>query len=247
MRRFSTISPRSIVEDRRPRFDGRDGSAAGVIMDAVYRSSEAGGWVDLEPAAEGGCCLGVSGRETRRRDIRPQARERFRLFHPYVLRGVPAAGATRSRPSRGKWMFRDLLPGMSDFDARFIVSDDMTCDDWCRMSTAVGEAHHALCAKYPIWARILEHLPGVKRHVARIDGGGVLLPRVPAVDLLSHVGGPSCCTRRNGRWRSGGSMPRTSISIWAVSCTYFRPVQSQHRPADQHGGSGRTSTRCTAA
>ncbi len=61
----------------------------------------------------------------------------------------------------GKWMFRDLLPGMSDFDARFIVADDMTCDDWCRMSAAVGEAHHALCGKYPVWARILEHLPGV--------------------------------------------------------------------------------------
>ena len=61
----------------------------------------------------------------------------------------------------GKWMFRDLLPGMSDFDTRFIVNDDMTADDWCRMSTAVGEAHLALCCKYPCWARNLEHLPGV--------------------------------------------------------------------------------------
>ena len=41
----------------------------------------------------------------------------------------------------GKWMFRDLIPGMSDFDTRFIVRDGMTADDWCRMSTAVGEAH----------------------------------------------------------------------------------------------------------
>jgi hypothetical protein len=61
----------------------------------------------------------------------------------------------------GKWMFRDLLPGMSDFDTRFIVSDDMTVQDWCDMSTAVGEVHLSLCTRYPCWARNLEHLPGV--------------------------------------------------------------------------------------
>jgi hypothetical protein len=61
----------------------------------------------------------------------------------------------------GKWMFRDLLPGMSDFDTRFIVRDGMTADDWCRMSTAIGKAHLALCQKYPCWARNLEHLPGI--------------------------------------------------------------------------------------
>ncbi len=61
----------------------------------------------------------------------------------------------------GKWMFRDLAPGMSDFDTRFIVRDGMTADDWCRMSMAIGEAHLALCARVPAWARNLEHLPGV--------------------------------------------------------------------------------------
>ena len=61
----------------------------------------------------------------------------------------------------GKWMFRDLIPGMSDFDTRFIVRDDMTVDDWCHMSTAIGEAHLAMCRKYPAWARNLEHLPGI--------------------------------------------------------------------------------------
>ena len=61
----------------------------------------------------------------------------------------------------GKWMFRDLIPGMSDFDTRFIVRDGMTADDWSRMSMAVGETHHALCLRYPCWARNLEHLPGI--------------------------------------------------------------------------------------
>ncbi len=61
----------------------------------------------------------------------------------------------------GKWTFRDLMPGMSDFDTRFILADDMTADDWCRMSTAIGDAHLMLCRKYPAWARNLEHLPGI--------------------------------------------------------------------------------------
>lgn len=61
----------------------------------------------------------------------------------------------------GKWMYRDLVPGMSDFDARFIVRDGMTTEDWCRMSTAVGEAHLALCQGHRCWARNLEHLPGI--------------------------------------------------------------------------------------
>ena len=61
----------------------------------------------------------------------------------------------------GKWMFRDLIPGMSDFDTRFIVRDGMSVDDWCAMSTAVGEAHLYLCEKHPCWARNLEHLPGI--------------------------------------------------------------------------------------
>ena len=61
----------------------------------------------------------------------------------------------------GKWMFRDLLPGMSDFDTRFIVDDNMQADDWCEMSEAVGAAHLALCQRYPCWSRNLEHLPGI--------------------------------------------------------------------------------------
>ncbi len=61
----------------------------------------------------------------------------------------------------GKWTFRDLVPGMSDFDTRFIVSDDMTDKDWCDMSNAVGEAHLHLCKRFPSWSRNLEHLPGL--------------------------------------------------------------------------------------
>lgn len=61
----------------------------------------------------------------------------------------------------GKWMFRDLVPGMSDFDTRFVVADGMKPEDWCRMSMAVADAHMTLCRKVPSWARNLEHLPGI--------------------------------------------------------------------------------------
>lgn len=45
---------RSIIEARPPRFNGRDGSAAGVLMDAVYRSARIGAWVELESGGPGG-------------------------------------------------------------------------------------------------------------------------------------------------------------------------------------------------
>jgi hypothetical protein len=61
----------------------------------------------------------------------------------------------------GKWIFEDLIPGLSDFDTRFLVNDRMTAEGWCRMSTAVGQVHLELAQERPHWARNLEHLPGV--------------------------------------------------------------------------------------
>lgn len=61
----------------------------------------------------------------------------------------------------GKWKFEDLIPGLSDFDTRFFVRDDMTVDDWCAMSTEVGKVHLELAKERKDWARNLEHLPGV--------------------------------------------------------------------------------------
>ena len=61
----------------------------------------------------------------------------------------------------GKWMYRDLIPGMSDFDSRFILHDDMTADEWCEMSTTVGQVHLEIAQRFPLWWRNLEHLPGI--------------------------------------------------------------------------------------
>ncbi len=61
----------------------------------------------------------------------------------------------------GKWTFEDLVPGMSDFDYRFICANGMSADDWCRMASVVGQVHLELCEAHPEWARKLEHLPGI--------------------------------------------------------------------------------------
>lgn len=61
----------------------------------------------------------------------------------------------------GKWRFEDLIPGMSDFDTRFIVSSDTAPEDWVHMSREVGRIHADICRRHPGRARILEHLPGV--------------------------------------------------------------------------------------
>lgn len=67
-----------------------------------------------------------------------------------------------------KWSFEDLVPGLSDFDTRFVVRDPMTADAWGAMSLAVGEVHTRMCGQYPHWARNLEHLPGVNLTVGEI-------------------------------------------------------------------------------
>lgn len=60
-----------------------------------------------------------------------------------------------------KWTFEDLIPGLSDFDARLICRNGMTADDWVAMSLAVGQVHGDMTREFPQWARILEHLPGL--------------------------------------------------------------------------------------
>jgi hypothetical protein len=82
--------------------------------------------------------------------------EFYELYYATCRERVPCIAAIAA-----KWLFEDLIPGLSDFDTRFILEDGMTVDDWCAMSEAVGEVHLDLCNRYPHWARNLEHLPGI--------------------------------------------------------------------------------------
>jgi hypothetical protein len=65
------------------------------------------------------------------------------------------------RAVAAKWSFEDLIPGLSDFDTRFVVANGMAGDDWARMSLAVGAVHTEMVRAFPHWARNLEHLPGI--------------------------------------------------------------------------------------
>jgi len=67
-----------------------------------------------------------------------------------------------------KWTFEDLIPGLSDFDTRFVVADGMTANDWHAMSLAVGEVHSELAREHKHWARNLEHLPGMNLTVSEM-------------------------------------------------------------------------------
>jgi hypothetical protein len=90
----------------------------------------------------------------------PQPPNDFQHFHDLYYaecrRRFPRIAAIAA-----KWRFEDLIPGLSDFDTRFVVEDGMTVQDWCDMSEAVGQVHLDLCRRHPHWARNLEHLPGI--------------------------------------------------------------------------------------
>jgi len=74
----------------------------------------------------------------------------------------------RLRVIAGKWDFADLIPGLSDFDTRFLAANDTTPEDWAAISLAVGDIHANITRAWPRWARILEHLPGVNLTFAEL-------------------------------------------------------------------------------
>ncbi|MEX0641920.1 MAG: hypothetical protein WD468_04425, partial [Pirellulales bacterium] len=65
------------------------------------------------------------------------------------------------RAVAAKWTFEDLIPGLSDFDTRFILAEPMNASDWQAMSLAVGEVHTDMARQFTHWHRNLEHLPGI--------------------------------------------------------------------------------------
>lgn len=84
-------------------------------------------------------------------------------YHQRCVALVPMIRAVAA-----KWTFEDLIPGLSDFDGRFIVDNGMTVDDWHAMSLAVGRVHMELAREYPAWVRNLEHLPGLNLTIAEV-------------------------------------------------------------------------------
>lgn len=97
----------------------------------------------------------------------------------------------------GKWKFEDLIPGLSDFDTRFICSNDMTDEDWCKMSSVVGKVHLDLCNRYPEWARIFEHLPGVNLTWKELTGDSSYYPEYRQWSFYYYKCADDVCNAEN--------------------------------------------------
>ena len=108
----------------------------------------------------------------------PRPRNDYREFIDLYFEECRAR-SPRLEAIAGKWTFEDLIPGLSDFDTRFIVNDDTTREDWRRMSTEVGEAHLDICRRYPHWARNLEHLPGINLTWRELTSADSYYPEYP--------------------------------------------------------------------
>jgi hypothetical protein len=76
----------------------------------------------------------------------------------------------------GKWDPEDLLPGLSDFDTRFMFSSRVGPADWPQISVAIGEVHKGVAIERPDWARILEHLPGLNYTFAELTDPAYYYP-----------------------------------------------------------------------
>ena len=100
--------------------------------------------------------------------------EFFEVYYGECRRRIPQIAAIA-----GKWTFEDLIPGLSDFDTRFLLEDGMTVQDWCDMSKAVGQVHLDLCNRYPHWARNLEHLPGINLMWSEVMDAASYYPEYP--------------------------------------------------------------------
>jgi hypothetical protein len=87
----------------------------------------------------------------------------MRTYYDRCRQAVPRICAIAA-----KWAFEDLIPGLSDFDTRFIFSGNLTAPEWNNASDAIGHVHAEMCREFPHWARNLEHLPGINLTLAEI-------------------------------------------------------------------------------
>lgn len=155
-------------------------------------------------------------------EIVPHPENDFRRFiDTYYTRCRQACPQIRA--IAGKWEFEDLVPGLSDFDTRFIVDDSVTIAQWGQMSLAVGEVHTQLAREEPGWARILEHLPGINLTAAEAVHPAMYYPEIR--QWTFYAGSPQIAAGIEARL---GSRPwSTADEQFHLKkiATYFGPYQ----------------------
>jgi len=129
----------------------------------------------------------------------------------------------------GKWNFEDLIPGLSDFDTRFIVADGMSPADWTEMSLAVGRVHTELCREFPQWNRKLEHLPGLNLTVSELIDPFFYYPEFP--QWTFYRGDDAVLKRISSYLASRQWTERDELFHLKKIAVYFGPYQRGIDPA----------------
>jgi hypothetical protein len=123
----------------------------------------------------------------------------------------------------GKWEFEDLIPGLSDFDTRFVVDDSTTADDWAEISLAVGAVHAELAREEPQWARILEHLPGINLTAAEATNPVMYSPEFR--QWTFYLGCPEIITAIESSLQDQPWSARDELFHLKKIAVYFGPYQ----------------------
>lgn len=129
----------------------------------------------------------------------------------------------------GKWNFEDLIPGLSDFDTRFIVADPMSPARWSEMSLAVGRVHTELCREFPQWNRKLEHLPGLNLTLDELTDPFFYYPEFG--QWTFYQGNDDAMTRIARYLDSRQWSKRDELFHLKKIATYFGPYQRGIDPA----------------
>jgi hypothetical protein len=127
------------------------------------------------------------------------------------------------RAIAGKWTFEDLIPGLSDFDTRFVVADGAGFDDWIAMSLAVGRVHAELAGERPHWARMLEHLPGINLTISEITEPAAYYPEFG--QWTFYQGDASAIERIETYLAGRAWTARDEAFFLKKFATYFGPYQ----------------------
>lgn len=152
----------------------------------------------------------------------------FATYHSECSKLFP-----RIRAVCAKWRFEDLIPGLSDFDTRFIVDNGMTADAWTEMSLAVGRVHTELTLAEPAWARILEHLPGLNLTVDEFTDPDLYYPEFPQWTI--YEGDADAIAKMQSYLAARTWTRRDELFHLKKVATYFGPYQRGIDPAVNMG------------
>lgn len=139
-------------------------------------------------------------------------------YHTRCRERIPAICAVAA-----KWTFEDLVPGLSDFDTRFILRDPMSVDDWQAMSLAVGEVHTEMARAFPRWHRNLEHLPGVNLTVAELTDPRLFYPEFQ--QWTFYGGGAAVIEKLRARLGALAWSERDELYHLKKIATFYGPYQ----------------------